>query len=309
MTASPRTSEFLVLLQMPGIGPVTAYKILGEAGDSPLLEADHSALRGASEGARQAAADRADEIVDECETMGVAIVGPGDPEFPASLTSIPDPPAILYVIGSPDVLSTRGVAVVGTRKASESGLRIARGIGRYLADVGYCVYSGLALGIDSAAHLGSLEGGGPTVAVLAHGLHTVSPASNRDLAGRIVEEGGVLVSEHPPGVPPRPPEYVRRNRLQCGLAVASVVVESGVKGGTIHHAQFARKQGRRLMVVTAGSDVARRELDGSGAKHLVAALGAVSITSTADLGRELAALDNTEHSGGPPVFKQTTLDW
>src|SRR5690606_7231760 len=130
------------------------------------------------------------------------------------------------------------------RNVTASGARIARTIGRYLARRGYVVVSGLALGTDMMAHLGVLDVGGKTVAVMAHGLHMVSPPSNTDLGEEIVRKGGALLSEHPPGTPPRRAEFVKRNRLQSGMSLASIVVESGVSGGAIHQARFTKQQQR-----------------------------------------------------------------
>ena len=217
----------------------------------------------------------------------------GRQKVPQALTEIADPPPILYLRGSIEVLSQPAIAVVGTRKASVAGAQNARIVARVLVRRGFVVVSGLALGIDTHAHGGALDEGGITVAVLAHGLDTVAPASNRILAERILEGGGSLVAEHPPGVPPRRPEFVRRNRILSGLCLASVVVESDVSGGAMHQAEFTKAQGRTLMTILAASDETRGDLNEAGARYLIESAGAVPLRGTRDLLRVLDPLRAT----------------
>jgi DNA processing protein len=284
MTPSLDTMTLLELLQRPKVGPAMVRGIVRRARahglDVTTAAGDAFPLPCPS------AADEAARIVARCAALGVAIVGLSDAAYPLRLAGIPDPPPVLYVRGSVDALREPSISVVGTREASKAGLRAAYAIGEFLARRGIAVVSGLALGIDTAAHLGALD---KTIAVLAHGLHMVAPVTNLSIATRLLERSGALVSEHPPDVEPKPYEFVRRNRIQSGLSMASIVVESGEKGGAMHHAQFAVDQKRPLFVVLS-SGQARTDLREDGARALVASAGARPITGTADLAAMLPGL-------------------
>ncbi|MFH7040792.1 DNA-processing protein DprA [Paucibacter sp. JuS9] len=174
--------------------------------------------------------------------------------YPASLRLISDPPPILYVRGKEDALSRLpGVAVVGTRNASQHGLTIAQRIAKYLSDNDWVVVSGLALGVDASAHEGALLGRTPTIAVLAHGLERASPRANEPLAMRILEAGGLWVSEHAVGVSARPEYFVHRNRIQVGLSSASVIVEGELKSGSATQAEYCMRYRRELFAVLPDS--------------------------------------------------------
>jgi DNA processing protein len=163
------------------------------------------------------------------------------------LKRIPDPPPLLHVRGDLSCVAERDcIAIVGTREPSKSAYMWAKSVGRLLATEGATVVSGLARGCDTAGHQGSLMGGGPTVAVLAHGLHTIFPPENQELAEVILANGGCLVSEYSWGKKPGRNTFVARDRLQSGLSRAVIVVETDVKGGTMHTVEFCEKQGRIL---------------------------------------------------------------
>lgn len=170
--------------------------------------------------------------------------------YPQSLRAIADAPVILYVRGNLDALSLApGIAVVGTRKATMHGITIAERVSSYIGDCGITVISGLALGIDAAAHEGALRSSTPTIAVLAHGLEKASPRANAHLADRILDHGGAWVSEHPVGVTARPEFFVQRNRIQVGLASASIIVEGEEKSGSMTQAEFCLRNRRVLAAV------------------------------------------------------------
>ena len=193
---------------------------------------------------------------------------------------------MLFARGSVEALTSTGVAVVGTRRASQAGLAIARTIAQALVRRGITVVSGLALGIDAAAHQGALDEGGRTVAVLAHGLHTILPKSNRAIGEAMLKSGGALLSEHPPGAQAHRAEFVRRNRIQSGMSICSVIVESDVEGGAMHQANFTRKQGRPLLTVLKASPEPG-DLNEAGARHLIAKLGATAVSTTGELARQI----------------------
>lgn len=179
-----------------------------------------------------------------------AIVTLGDPAYPPALFETADPPLLLYAAGRLDRLAEPSVAVVGSRHATPQGLRTAGDFSRDLAASGFVIVSGLALGIDGAAHEGALAGRpGATIAVVGTGLDRVYPASHRALAHRIVEEGGLMLSEYPLGTPPLPGHFPLRNRVIAGLARATLVVEAALRSGSLITARLAMESGRDVFAV------------------------------------------------------------
>jgi len=196
-----------------------------------------------------------DQHLKQMESLEIEPLVFGEETYPASLMSgVHDPPLVLHVRGDRNVLADQAVAVVGTRTPSGSGRQLARRLGEDLARFPFTVVSGLATGIDAIAHEACLGADGRTVAVLAHGLHTVQPVAHRKLAERILFTGGALVSEYPPGVSARKDTFVPRNRIIAALAVATVVVEGGMKSGARHTADFALEY-ERLILAIPGSPV------------------------------------------------------
>lgn len=141
------------------------------------------------------------------------------------------------------------IAIVGTRKATHEGISIARDIARQCAKNGLTVVSGLALGIDGAAHEGALDAGGKTIAVLANGLDTVYPRQHESLAMRMIEKGGALISEYPEGSPAYPNQFLERNRIVAGISLATVVIEAPERSGSIATARIAAEAGREVFVI------------------------------------------------------------
>lgn len=172
-----------------------------------------------------------------------------DPRFPADLLQMADPPLLLYVTGQIGCLSyPRRVAVVGSRNPTPQGEQNARQFARALAEADVCIVSGLALGVDGAAHEGALAGGGPTIAVVGTGLDRVYPKRHLDLAHRIARRGAI-VSEYPLGTPPLPANFPRRNRLIAGLSQGTLVVEAAVQSGSLITARLAAEQGREVFAI------------------------------------------------------------
>jgi len=171
-----------------------------------------------------------------------------DSRYPPALAEIPDPPLLLYVSGRVELLVQPLVAVVGSRNASVQGRVDAESFAAALSGAGLCVVSGLALGIDTAAHEGALRGAGSTIAVVGTGLDRVYPARNRALAHRIAAQG-CIVSEYPLGMPPLAANFPRRNRIISGLAAGVLVIEAAAQSGSLITAQLAAEQGREVFAL------------------------------------------------------------
>lgn len=199
-----------------------------------------------------------------------------DPWYPTLLGQITGPP-IIWVTGQTELLARPCIAVVGTRRCSDYGRRMAYRLGGALAEAGACVVSGLALGIDKQAHVGALDAGGATAAVMGCGPGEYYPPANRHLQGRIAEEG-VLISEFMPGSLPEPWHFPRRNRIISGLSAATVVVEAYDKGGALITADLAMEQNRDVYAVPGGAEHPRSR----GSNRLLAD-GAGIVVSAQDL--------------------------
>lgn len=183
------------------------------------------------------------------EEHGVRLILKDDPEFPPLLKEIPWPPFGIYVKGNLRRSQDLRLAIVGTRKATKQGMEFAEKIGGEFARLGITVVSGLALGIDESAHKGAVDANGKSVAVLAVGLERVYPAQNKNLADKILECGGVLVSEYPIGSSSYPTRFIERNRIISGLSRGIIVVEAPEKSGALATAKFAVDQNRDVFVV------------------------------------------------------------
>jgi DNA processing protein len=233
----------LRLCRTESIGPVSFYALLRRFGSAAAaLEALPQLSRPVTPLSRRAA---------EAELASVARIGGhlvcwGEPGYPPSLGAVEDAPPLLTVLGREELLLAPMAAVVGARNASANGRRLARDLAAGLADAGVVVVSGMARGIDAAAHLGSLDKG--TVAVVAGGADIVYPEENRDLYDAMTRDGAV-VAELPLGTEPQARHFPRRNRIISGMALGVVVVEAAAKSGSLITARFALEQGRDVFAV------------------------------------------------------------
>ena len=218
--------------------------------DEELIEAVGQAWRDRAHAAREAFDPEAARL--EIEDAGLFAICRHDPAYPPQLSELEDGPAVLYGTGSQsrlaELVAEPTVAVVGARRASAYGLEVARELGRGLSAARVTVVSGLALGIDAAAHRGALDAGGNTIAVLACGAERVYPRTNSGLYDCIVGAGAVL-GELPPGAPPRRWTFPARNRIMAGLAALTVVVEAAERSGSLITARFAEDLGREVAAV------------------------------------------------------------
>lgn len=198
---------------------------------------------------RKKSLERAEEILQKCEKLGISVITPEMEEYPAPLKNLRDMPIVLYCRGKlPDCKNNMLTAVVGTRSMTEYGRNIAYSLGVGLAYGGAIVVSGMALGSDSMALIGALEHGGKTIAVLGSGVDVIYPREHREIYNRIISNGAVI-SEYPPGSPPSGHHFPVRNRIMSGISDATVVVEADAKSGALITAKNAVKQGRKLFAV------------------------------------------------------------
>lgn len=223
-------------------------------------------------------------LADEARLLGglakkkMALVLREDAQYPPLLRQIAHPPHLLYVYGETDLTDRFPVAVVGTRRASAYGLTHTREIAAELAQTGVCVVSGLALGIDAAAHTGALDGGGRTVAVLGSALDKPYPQENDPLMRRILESGGSVVSEYAPGTPPSRYSFLQRNRIIAGMCLGTVVTEGPRRSGALNTATRTLESGREVFALPGNVDSPGAQLP-----NMLISEGARLVTGAADI--------------------------
>lgn len=229
-----------------------------------------------------------------CDELGVTLICAGDDDYPPLLTEISRPPPILYVRGNIHALHLPQIAVVGARRATSAGLDNARAFSRALASAGFAITSGLALGVDAAAHRGALDAQGMTVAVLGTGIDRLYPRRNVKLAGEILERGGVLVSEFALGTGPEAANFPRRNRVISGLSTGVLLIEAALRSGSLITARLAAEQSREVFAIPGSihNPLAR-------GCHRMIREGAILVETAADIVTELGGL--LSDSGATPA--------
>ncbi len=243
------------LARSSNIGPITFRKLLDRFGSGlNAIEALPDFLDKTKSSRKIALASRDDTIkeIEAAKACGAKPIIFGDPEYPAMLARIEDAPAYFYAIGRIDLLTKTSVGIVGARNASANGCGFARKISHELVSAGYVVTSGMARGIDGAAHAAALQPGnthnGGTIAVLGGGVDVVYPREHQELYEKLCEQGCVI-SEMPPGLKPQARHFPRRNRIISGLSFGTVVIEAGRNSGSLITARFAAEQGRDVFAV------------------------------------------------------------
>jgi DNA processing protein len=285
-----RLKGWLALLRAPALGPITFLRLREEGIDLVALVGTRdlpagtglgTALRGHLTAPDWAGVER---DLAWLARPGNQLLTLDDDRYPALLREIPDPPLALFVRGNPDALARPQIAIVGSRNPTEGGRRTAAGFATDLSAAGLAVTSGLAAGIDAAAHEGALAAGGVTLAVAGTGLDRVYPARHAALAERIVERGA-LVSELPVGVAPLPAHFPRRNRIVSGLTAGTLVVEASLKSGSLITARLAAEQGREVFAIPGSihNPLAR-------GCHRLIRLGAKLVETAGDVLEELGPL-------------------
>ncbi len=251
-------AEAWVALQVSGIAPRPQAELLRAFGSPQAVVAATSAQRRKIVGAAAAPLDpgsdreRVAAALAWLETDGHDLIALDDPDYPERLLEIGDPPPMLYCLGRRELLGCPALAIVGSRNATPQGVADARAFARALSDAGLTIVSGLALGIDAAAHRGGLDGASSSIAVTGTGLDRVYPAENRALAHELAAKG-LLVSEFAPGTPPLQHHFPRRNRVVSGLARGVLVVEATLSSGSLDQRALRGRPGSRS-VCAAGVD-------------------------------------------------------
>ncbi|MBN8727136.1 MAG: DNA-processing protein DprA [Xanthomonadales bacterium] len=288
-------NDWLVLIRTPGFGAATIRGLLERHGSAAAALA--AARRGEfGRGVGDVTAARAwlrapDEAIiqrdlDWLAEPGHRLLGCDDADFPALLVESPGAPAALFVAGDPAYLWWPQVAIVGSRNASQAGLATARDFARTLASAGFAITSGLADGIDGATHAAALDAAATTIAVLGTGPDVIYPPRHRELAARIAQHGA-LVSEFPPGTGPHPSHFPRRNRIIAGLSLGTLVVEAGLRSGSLITARNAGEAGREVFAIPGSihNPLAR-------GCHRLIRQGAKLVETAAEVVEELAPLAN-----------------
>jgi DNA processing protein len=255
MSAEPGLASWLRLCLTPGLGSIRLRELLAKFGlPEAVLAAGQSKLAAYLPASVLDAmySDSVGTLVDAAlrwsREPNRTLLALDQTAFPKALLEIGDPPALLYCIGRVDLLARPSIAIVGSRNATPQGARDAQSFARSLSEAGYTIVSGLALGIDAAAHRGGLSGRGSTIAVLGTGVDVSYPPRNASLAEEIAADGLVL-SEFPLGTPPARHNFPRRNRILSGLARGTLIVEAALSSGSLITARAALEQGREVFAI------------------------------------------------------------
>ncbi len=279
--------DWLALSRIPGVGPATFRDLLDRFGDptTALAAGPPDAVLGSDLRQRLSQPDWAAADADLAWSEGPDrhILTLHDPRYPALLREVAAPPPVLFVAGNPIALGEPQLAMVGSRNPTSGGRDTAFELARHLAGTGLNITSGLALGIDGAAHRGALEAAGQTIAVTGTGPDRVYPARHKVLAHAIIDGGGALVTEFPPGTGPMAENFPRRNRIISGLSLGTLVVEAALRSGSLITARRALEQGREVFAIPGSihNPLAR-------GCHRLIREGAKLVETAADILEELA---------------------
>ena len=310
MKVTEELKSIVAISLLKNMGPVAFKRLLETFGSvSKILKAPENKLRkfrgkggiDYSEFKSKRLFEMAEEEIQKAGSEGAEIISRLDKRYPAALKEIHDPPILLYVKGRLPSESVPKVAIVGSRVASLYGIRTAETISRGLAEAGVAVVSGMAVGIDSAAHQGALSADGVTIAVLGGGLSKLYPQENKKMAYEIVKKGAVI-SEYPLEMSPRPAYFPIRNRIISGLSSAVLVVEAKEKSGALITVDLALEQGRDVFAVPGNVDSARsggtNSLLKQGAKF---AVSADDILEELNIKKNLVSARREKRKGGAPA--------
>lgn len=256
--AQPVAAERMALLRLvltPGVGPARLRDGISQAGSACALLDSAGLLRDLGIPSAMIADEaQAAQVLDRCARLDVRCLGWHEDDYPSTLLELEQAPAILFVRGDARAVRRPAIAIVGSRKATVYGRRIAQRWAQELSEAGVVVVSGLALGIDGAAHTGALAGPTPTVGVVAGAIERPSPRAHAPLYHQMLQRGGAVFCEYPPGTQVQGFQFPVRNRLMAGLSLGVLVVEAGPRSGALHTVDWAQKLGRPVLVVPGPID-------------------------------------------------------
>lgn len=303
--AGPRLSDrqrlsWLRLIRTPNVGPASFRELINRFGSAEAaleMLPELMISGGANRVVRIPTTDEAEAELETARNAGARFVGIGEAGYPSMLKTLDNPPPLLAVKGEAAVFRLPAVAIVGARNASLAGIKMARMLAADLGGEGYAIVSGLARGIDTAAHQGSLSTG--TIGVLAGGIDMPYPPENAALCRDISERGGAIVSEMPFGWQPRAQDFPRRNRLVAGMGLGLVVIEAAQRSGSLISARLANEMGR-LVFAVPGSPLDPRAAGG----NALLKDGATLVTEAADVLGALAPLAGVRASRAGPLAEQ-----
>ena len=308
MVPDASLKAWLALSLTRGLGGESARRLLKEFGSpDAVFSTSISSLKSvvkadvAAEISKGIADDLLSPTLAWLEDNNNHIVTLADDDYPQSLLNIPDPPLLLYVKGRLNLLNQSGLAIVGSRNATPQGSNNAEAFAKSLSDAGLCIISGMAHGIDAAAHRGALRGRGSSIGVVGTGLDKIYPSANRDLAHLLAQQG-TLISEFPLGTPPLAANFPRRNRLISGMSAGCLVVEASLQSGSLITARLALEQGRDVFAIPGSIHAPQ-----SKGCHALLKQGAKLVESAQDILEELgslviAAANSTETQDADPVL-------
>ncbi len=299
------------LIETPGIGRASARALLAAFGSAPAVFDASSVQRRGIIGAAAASLDS--PPAEGTDRLAAAqawrragedrhVLAIGDASYPPLLLQTADPPLLLYVQGRVDVLTAPAIAIVGSRNPTPQGADNARSFAKFLSDAGQVVVSGLAAGIDGAAHEGAMAGRAGTIAVVGTGLDRVYPARHRELAHRIARSGA-MISEFAPGMPPLPENFPQRNRIIAGMTRGTLVVEAALQSGSLITARLATEAGRDVFAVPGSIHAPQ-----SRGCHALIKQGAKLVESGADILEELQPGSRTATPAAATLFDEPLPD-
>lgn len=305
--ANPQIKYWLALVRAPGIGPQAVQRLLTQFTPEQIFQTSETSLSQLGLSHKLISVLQAPnwELVQQdliwLEQPNNFVLTLEDPEYPEQLKQIASPPPVLFVKGEPALLTQPQIAMVGSRNPSNEGIKLAMEFAKALAESGFVITSGMALGIDAASHKGALNANGFTVAIAGTGLDRVYPACHKQLATEIVEHGA-LVSEFPPGTTAKAGHFPRRNRIISGLCQGLLVVEAAIQSGSLITARMALEQNREVFAIPGSihNPLAR------GCNALIRQ-GAKLVETVEDIFEELGQY-NQSYSLIDPQINQTTLD-
>ena len=304
MTMTPQEQiDWIRLLHTEGIGLITFYKLISKF-TSPTRAINYLENRPTTTKKKLAIAPKsvAERDLELASALGAKVMFYNDEDYPRLLHQIPDAPAVLYILGNADALSqsSKTVAIVGSRNASINSKVLTEDVAANLASLGYTIVSGMALGIDAAAHIGAINAptvpqeGRRTIAVLAGGVDNIYPQSNSNIYHKIIDSAGAVISEMPPRTAPQSNLFPRRNRIISGLSLGTVIMEASLKSGSLITARFALDQNREVLAVPNFP----RDPRAGGTNQLIKN-GATLIENAADIDAVLSRLTSDSYAKFP----------